>query len=105
MIRFTELSEKFTKIFRGFYDGDGWSNRTAIGAANKQFLVKIKNKLKIDLPVRKVKGSSTYLDEEGKLHILKSFYALSLGAETFDKMTKTIKDKDLFYLKRKKRRK
>jgi len=97
-------NQLFLGFLRGYYDGDGWSGRTIIGAANKQFLVQIKHRLKIKFPVRKVKVSSTYLDEKDKLHILKSFYALSLGAKTYDKMTKTLEDKGLFYLKRKTRK-
>lgn len=81
-----------------------WPAKGSWYAANKQFLAHIKHRLKINLPVRKIKGSSTFLDEKGKIHILKSFYALSLGAKIFDKMTKTLEDKGLFYLKRKTRK-
>lgn len=87
---------------RGYFDGDGTSGTRYIGAASKQFLVRIRHKFNIKFPVARDFKSYSYIDSEGKYHSRSSFYRLNLGALLFREMnlifemsnTPTLKRKD-----------
>lgn len=89
-------------FLRGYYDGDGTTGTRYIGAASKQFLVRIRHKFNIKFPVIRSYKSFTYYDSEGKFHSRRSFYLLNLGALLFNEMnlifrlsnTPTLKRKD-----------
>jgi len=86
---------------RGYYDGDGNSGSSMIGAASKQLLVKIRHSLNIKNPVRRVKKSFTYIESDGTFHHQNSFYVLSIGTDLLDEIMVLFKSNKLFYLKRK----
>jgi hypothetical protein len=86
---------------RGYYDGDGISNTTRIIAANKQFLVKIKNTIKIKNPVAKIAKSRIYNDKYGKKHTIRAQYSLTIGARLFNEMSSIFKHYKVPLLKRK----
>jgi len=73
-------------FIRGYFDGDGTSGTRYIGAASKQFLVRIRHKFNIKFPVILDYKSHSYIDSEGKYHSRSSFYRLNLGALLFREM-------------------
>lgn len=73
-------------FIRGYFDGDGMSGTRYIGAASKQFLVRIRHKFNIRFPVARDFKSYNYIDSEGKYHSRSSFYRLNLGALLFREM-------------------
>lgn len=89
---------------RGYYDGDGWSNRSIIGAANKQLLIRIRHTLEIKNPVRMMRKSKTFIDENKKFHIWKSFYTINIGIDLIKEQISIFEGDKLFYLKRKNQR-
>jgi hypothetical protein len=88
-------------FIRGYYDGDGHSNVTEIGAANKQFLENVKKALNIQNPVILTNEIKEFYDDKGQLHRHERFYRLSLGARLFNEMTNICKDNGIPLLARK----
>jgi hypothetical protein len=85
---------------RGYYEGDGAANSTKIIAANKQFLVHVKKILNIKNKIGINSRHKVYSDENG-FHIIRTTYALYLGASIFNEMTSICKSEGVFLIDRK----
>ena len=87
---------------RGFYDGDGYVNKTMVGNTSKDLLLEIKEVFQIKNPVRISKKAKQFYGDNGRLHTRKNFWILSLGAKLFNEMIRLSKKYNIG-LKRKER--